>query len=71
MTVYSYDELRHIFIEINNGRNNHGSFLRAFADAFIKADEQNFELLRVPAILIVEKYNLNQYLDNYNQKEKQ
>lgn len=68
MIVYTYDELHHIFVEIHQGRNNHGSFLRAFADAFTRADDVNVQILMVPAILLVEKYHLEQYLDNYTKE---
>ena len=62
-------ELRHIFVEIFNGRGNHGSFLRAFAEAFILADMDNWHLLRPAARAIAGKYHLTDYLDTFQQPE--
>jgi hypothetical protein len=58
-------ELKHIYIEILNGRGNRGSFLRAFAEAYCWADEENLIILRSAAYTIAAKYNLLDYLDNY------
>jgi hypothetical protein len=62
-------ELRHIFVEIFNGRGNHGSFLRAFAEAFLLADMDNWHLMRGSARAIVGKYQLTDYLDTFPQQE--
>ena len=59
------DEIRHIFVEIADGRGNHGSFLRSFAAAVLWADEHNFQLLLPAMKAIVIKYNLEYHLHNY------
>lgn len=59
----TYNQLHHIFAEIHHGRGNHGSFLRAFAQAFLYADDSNALLLTPAAISLVEKYNLLPYLN--------
>jgi hypothetical protein len=40
----------------------HGDFLTSFADAVIRADAVNFELLRTPALAFMAKYHLVQEL---------
>jgi hypothetical protein len=40
----------------------HGAFLTSFADAVIRADGVNFELLRTPALAFMAKYHLVQEL---------
>ena len=57
------DELKFIYVEVANGRGNHGSFLRAFAEAVIRADALNFEVLKPAATELVFKYDLDKYLD--------
>jgi hypothetical protein len=57
------EQLRYIFLEIINGRGNHGSFLRAFSEALILADDENFAMMKGIAVLLVEKYNLYSYLE--------
>ena len=59
------DEIRHIFVEIYNGRGNHGSFLRKFADAYLQADALNVVILHDVSQKIIAKYNLDKYLDNF------
>lgn len=68
MNIYTYDELHHIFVEVSQGRNNYGGFLRSFAEAFNRADDENAHLLKFAASKIVEKYNLSKYLDNYKKE---
>lgn len=58
-------ELRHIYVEIFNGRGNHGSFLRAFSEAFLLADMDNWHLMKPAAIAIAGKYQLLDYLDTF------
>jgi hypothetical protein len=58
-------ELRYIYVEIFNGRGNHGQFLRAFSEAFCLADSQNWALMRKCAERLVIKYNLMKYLDTF------
>lgn len=59
------EQLLHIFREIHDGRGQHGSFLSAFAIAMVSADYSNLYLLRPAAQSLVDKYQLDQYLDNY------
>jgi len=58
-------QVLHIFVEIMNGRNYHGSFLRAFADAVLRADDSNLQVIRPAALALISKYNLDKYLDNF------
>jgi hypothetical protein len=58
-------ELKHIYVEIAQGRGGHGSFLCAFAQAYLWADDENALILRAAAITIAAKYRLTDYLDNY------
>ena len=62
-------QILHIFVEIMNGRNNHGSFLRAFADAVSRADDSNFQTIRPSALALISKYGLGDYLDNFRLPE--
>ena len=55
-------ELRHIFVEVASGRGRHGSFLLSFAQAFMRADAENTELLRDVAEKLVTKYGLEKYM---------
>jgi hypothetical protein len=52
-----------IWREVANGRGGHGDFLRSFADAVVRADEDNFALIRPAAAALVIKYHLSEYLD--------
>lgn len=58
-------ELTHIYLKISNGRGNHGDFLRTFAEALLRADSENFQIMRKAAYAISVKYNLSVYLDTY------
>ena len=66
--LYSDMQLSHIFIEIMEGRGNHGAFLRAFAETWARADDLNMAILRAAAIALVAKYDLGKYLDNFGVK---
>ncbi len=55
------EELHRVFVEVANGRGAHGSFLRAFAEAFLRADSSNAQVLKGAAETLVEKYNLSNY----------
>ena len=52
-------ELHEIFRKIAMGINHHGSFLTTFADALIRADAENFQLLKDVSLSLVSKYNLD------------
>lgn len=58
-------QLLHIWVEVSIGRGRHGDFLRSFAEAMSRADEANFSLLRPVSLMLVEKYDLRRYLNNY------
>jgi len=64
-------ELLHIWVEVLQGRGQHGHFLRAFADTIARADSQNFILLRSAARTLVDKYHLADYLDTYQSETKE
>jgi hypothetical protein len=64
------EELAYIFVEIMNGRGNHGSFLRSFATAVAFADADNFSILRPVAHALVVKYNLRRYLEDADGQQK-
>lgn len=61
-----YDSyIRHVFVEVAQGRGKHGDFLRTFAEALMRADAENFSLLRATALDMIEKYDLMKYLDSF------
>lgn len=51
-----------IFKEVANGRGDHGSFLRSFADAVVRADEENLVVLYETALKLICKYQLRDYV---------
>lgn len=63
------DQLHHIFVEVHGGRGMHGSFLRAFADCYLKADLLNKEILHKAAEVLVSKYRLSEYLDKHKESK--
>ncbi len=48
-----------IFRNVANGVNSHGSFLRAFGEALIRADAGNYMLLKPVATILIDNYNLD------------
>jgi len=48
----------HLMVDAYNGPKKQGDFLRSFAEAFMRADPGNFELLRPVAAKLIEKYDL-------------
>lgn len=60
-------EILHIFVEIHNGRGRHGGFITSFAAAVMYADPSNFALVRPFALLLISKYGLGKYLDNFKE----
>jgi len=58
-------EILHIFVEISLGRGRHGSFFTGFAQAVMCADDVHFQLLRPLAKYLIEKYELQKYLDTF------
>lgn len=59
------DQILHVVKEIANGRGRHGGFLVSFAETIILADPSNFALMRPTAHLVIGKYELDRYLDNF------
>lgn len=47
-------------IAVNVVKSSRGSFLKAFADAWLKADPENKDILRPAWIVIIDKYQLDQ-----------
>lgn len=62
----SSPKLLHIWTEVASGRDHRGDFLRSFAEAYIRADDQNLQLVRSAALALVVKYQLSKYLDNFD-----
>lgn len=58
VATISDDEIRFVFINVANGVGNHGSFLMSFADALLRADAENFQLLKPIAKTLIRKYGL-------------
>jgi hypothetical protein len=52
-------EILNIFISVTQGVGNHGSFLQSFALTLVRADYQNFALLKPVALALIDKYKLN------------
>lgn len=69
--VLGDSRIRHIFVEIANGRGSHGGFLCSFAEAVERADPENLSILRATALEVIDKYGLEKYLDNFNIGEHQ
>jgi hypothetical protein len=61
------EDIRQIYREISAGVGKHGSFLTHFAEAVVRADSENFELLRPAAARLIVKYNLKM---EYKQDDK-
>lgn len=47
-----------IWKDVANGVGNHGDFLRSFAEAMIRADDENYAILSVPSLMLIKKYKL-------------
>jgi hypothetical protein len=58
-------QILHIFVEIAQGRGRHGSFLVSFAESVMSADGPNFAALRLVALVLIQKYGLEKYLDTF------
>jgi len=55
------EQIFEIFRKIASGERRHGSFLTAFSEAVIRADRDNFQILRPVAERLADKYSLNLY----------
>ena len=66
--MYTHEQLHWIFVELNNS-GRHGSFLTAFAKAYMCADLSNAALLHEAANKLVDKYGLSTYLANFKSTE--
>ena len=58
------EKIVEVFRQVAAGRGDHGDFLKSFAESVTRADPENFELIRVPAIFLIGKYKLYRYLDD-------
>jgi hypothetical protein len=58
-------KLLHIWTEVALGRGLHGGFLKAFAEAYVRADPANVLIMNGAARMFVVKFDLYRYLDNY------
>lgn len=52
------DELREIAVHVYNS--DHGDFLKAFADAYTRADPYNERILRQAWLTLIQKYGLEE-----------
>jgi hypothetical protein len=70
MTVSTFSEeverMLHIWVEVCDGRGEHGNFLMAFAQTFCWADYPNQMILFDASRSLIAKYGLDQYLDNFD-----
>lgn len=53
------EDILKIFRNIYYGKGSHGSFLRSLADCVIRADNDNFNILKGSLLQIINNYNLN------------
>ena len=60
----THEEIREVFRKIAAGERVHGSFLVAFATAYIRSDKENEAILRPAAVKLIRKYQLEEYADN-------
>jgi pyruvoyl-dependent arginine decarboxylase (PvlArgDC) len=51
-------EIKDLWLDIVLGKGNHGSFLVSFGETLLKADAENFQLLKPIALILMEKYSL-------------
>lgn len=66
------EQIHHIMVEVNNGRGNHGDFLKKFATAYLHADDLNAQILKESAKTLIVKYKLDDYLQPVEEdREKQ
>jgi hypothetical protein len=65
----SNSELRDIFRRIAAGEGGHGGFVRDFAAAFARADQDNMTLMRSVALALIEKYDLHESLKEVTSDE--
>lgn len=49
-------EVHEVFRKIASGERRHGSFLTTFADALMRADDDNELILQLAALALIEKY---------------
>jgi len=54
------EDVREIYRKIAMGENKHGSFLTHFAEVVIRADAENFSLIRSVAVELIIKYKLGE-----------
>ena len=59
MTLNNTD-IKNIFSAISYGVGKHGGFLTSLSETAIKADPDNFRILKPALLEIIEKYNLTE-----------
>jgi hypothetical protein len=57
--------LEFIFVAIVNDAGKHGDFLKQFARAYLRADNENRKLLELAAVALVEKYGLTKHFQGH------
>jgi len=62
MKTRTMPQVREVFRKISNGEREHGSFLTAFAQAYIAADYEN-EIMLLVAVQFIEKYDIAGYAE--------
>lgn len=57
-------QVHEIFRKIASGERKHGSFLTTFAEAMMRADDENEKILLPAALALIEKYpKLKEYAE--------
>ena len=62
--ILTDEEIKSICTNVFLGRGKHGSFLRAFSESIMRADRENFEILKTPALHLISKYKLEKYMES-------
>ena len=63
MKTLTIPQVREVFRKIANGEREHGSFLTAFAQAYIAADYENEIMLLPVAVQFIDKYDITGYVE--------
>lgn len=67
MSNLGLPQVRHIFTEVSQGRGRHGHFLMYIAHAACNADPQNMTLIMPVLLELIQKYELQRYLDTFQE----
>jgi hypothetical protein len=57
------EDVHAIWLAVKDGRGNHGDFLKAFAEAIVRADDENLAILMPAAMRLIVKFDLISYRD--------